>query len=246
MHKPTDPTQEGSGAPTSSAEAAATTGHARNVLANWAGSMVFVVSGFVVPRFIDSHMGSELLGIWDLGWSLVAYVSLLSLGIASAVNRYVSRHRATGTWSDLNRTTNSCLAVLLAAGGLGLVLTVAFVFAVPWLMSESAAGLQATARWVILALGCSAALQLPASVFNGVITGCERFDRTGENVFSIRLTAKVGPVKAHFNGEVSLLDIDAPHSYTISGSGKGGIAGFARGSVFWRPSRCGRFLFRRD
>lgn len=176
MHKPTDPTREGSGAPASTIEAAATTGHARNVLANWAGSMVFVASGFVVPRFIDGHMGPELLGIWDLGWSLVAYVSLLSLGIASAVNRYVSRHRATGTWSDLNRTTNSCLAVLLAAGGVGLVLTVAFVVAVPWLISESAAGLQATAQWVILALGFSAALQLPASVFNGVITGCERFD----------------------------------------------------------------------
>jgi carbon monoxide dehydrogenase subunit G len=42
---------------------------------------------------------------------------------------------------------------------------------------------------------------------------------------------KVGPVKATFNGKVTLADIDAPNSYRIIGEGAGGVAGFAKGGA---------------
>ncbi len=63
------------------------------------------------------------------------------------------------------------------------------------------------------------------------LPGCEEFKSTDTNEFSVQLTAKVGPVKARFNGEVILSDINAPYSYTISGEGKGGVAGFAKGAA---------------
>jgi hypothetical protein len=42
---------------------------------------------------------------------------------------------------------------------------------------------------------------------------------------------KLGPIKAKFNGEVELQNLNPPHSYTIAGEGKGGIAGFAKGGA---------------
>jgi carbon monoxide dehydrogenase subunit G len=45
------------------------------------------------------------------------------------------------------------------------------------------------------------------------------------------VTAKVGPVKAKFTGAVTLLNIRPPEGYTISGEGKGGVAGFAKGGA---------------
>ena len=42
---------------------------------------------------------------------------------------------------------------------------------------------------------------------------------------------KVGPIKATFAGEVTLTNLKPPHSYTIAGEGKGGIAGFAKGGA---------------
>jgi len=45
------------------------------------------------------------------------------------------------------------------------------------------------------------------------------------------MIAKVGPVKATFKGEVTLSDVKPPESYSISGSGKGGVAGFAKGGA---------------
>ena len=45
------------------------------------------------------------------------------------------------------------------------------------------------------------------------------------------MVAKVGPVQAKFNGNVTLSNLNPPESYTISGEGKGGAAGFAKGGA---------------
>ena len=39
------------------------------------------------------------------------------------------------------------------------------------------------------------------------------------------------PVKATFKGQVTLQDLNPPESYTLVGEGKGGVAGFAKGSA---------------
>ena len=63
------------------------------------------------------------------------------------------------------------------------------------------------------------------------IPGCESLEKTGDNAFSAKVVAKVGPVKATFGGDVTLSNINPPESYTISGEGKGGAAGFAKGGA---------------
>lgn len=68
-------------------------------------------------------------------------------------------------------------------------------------------------------------------VLKACIPGCETLERSGENGFTATVKAAVGPVKAKFSGEVTLSDINPPESYTISGEGKGGAAGFAKGGA---------------
>lgn len=68
-------------------------------------------------------------------------------------------------------------------------------------------------------------------VLKQCIPGCEEIKKTSPTEFEARVVAKVGPVKATFNGAVRLSDIDAPNGYTISGEGKGGAAGFAKGGA---------------
>ncbi|HYB09551.1 MAG TPA: carbon monoxide dehydrogenase subunit G [Alphaproteobacteria bacterium] len=63
------------------------------------------------------------------------------------------------------------------------------------------------------------------------IPGCESLERSGPDEFTAKVVAKVGPVKATFTGVVTLSDLDPPKSYKISGEGKGGAAGFARGGA---------------
>jgi hypothetical protein len=66
-------------------------------------------------------------------------------------------------------------------------------------------------------------------ILKASIPGCQALERIGENSFTATLTAKVGPIKVKFQGDVNLTDINPPHSYTIIGEGRGGTAGFAKG-----------------
>jgi len=75
-----------------------------------------------------------------------------------------------------------------------------------------------------------AALNDP-DVLKASIPGCQELNKTSDTEMSARVIAKVGPVKATFNGDVTLSNINAPVSYTISGEGKGGVAGFAKGGA---------------
>lgn len=68
-------------------------------------------------------------------------------------------------------------------------------------------------------------------VLKACIPGCESLEKTSDTEMTATVTAKVGPVKAKFNGSVTLSDIDAPNGYRISGEGKGGAAGFAKGGA---------------
>jgi len=63
------------------------------------------------------------------------------------------------------------------------------------------------------------------------IPGCDTIDMQSPTEMSAKVTAKVGPVKASFTGQVTLSDLDPPNSYRISGEGKGGAAGFAKGGA---------------
>ena len=75
-----------------------------------------------------------------------------------------------------------------------------------------------------------AALNDP-EILKASIPGCESLERTGDNGFSAAVVAKVGPVRARFTGAVTLSDLDPPNGYTITGEGKGGAAGFAKGDA---------------
>ena len=68
-------------------------------------------------------------------------------------------------------------------------------------------------------------------ILQACIPGCKEFSGTAEEGFSAVVTQKIGPVKATFRGTVELSDVVFETSCTIAGEGKGGAAGFAKGSA---------------
>lgn len=75
-----------------------------------------------------------------------------------------------------------------------------------------------------------AALNDP-EILRQAIPGCESVTKTSDTDMEAAVTAAVGPVKARFKGKVTLSDMNPPESYTITGEGTGGAAGFAKGSA---------------
>lgn len=70
-----------------------------------------------------------------------------------------------------------------------------------------------------------------ADVLRVCIPGCQEMTRKSDTELSALVVQKIGPVKAKFAGDVELTNINAPESYTISGEGSGGVAGFAKGGA---------------
>jgi len=68
-------------------------------------------------------------------------------------------------------------------------------------------------------------------ILKACIPGCESLEATSENEMTAVAAVKLGPISAKFSGRVSLSDIDPPNGYTLSGEGKGGPAGFAKGAA---------------
>jgi carbon monoxide dehydrogenase subunit G len=75
-----------------------------------------------------------------------------------------------------------------------------------------------------------AALNDPV-MLKAALPGCESLEKVSDTEFAAVVVAKVGPVKAKFNGAVTLSSLNPPESYTIAGEGKGGAAGFAKGGA---------------
>ncbi len=68
-------------------------------------------------------------------------------------------------------------------------------------------------------------------VLKACVPGCQEMTGSLEEGFEAVVVQKVGPVKATFKGQVTLDDVVEGESCTIVGEGKGGPAGFAKGSA---------------
>ncbi|MFC5499085.1 CoxG family protein [Caenimonas terrae] len=66
-------------------------------------------------------------------------------------------------------------------------------------------------------------------VLKTCIPGCEKIEASGDNQYAVALAVKIGPVQAKFNGKITLSEVNAPDSYTITFDGQGGAAGFGKG-----------------
>ena len=94
-----------------------------------------------------------------------------------------------------------------------------------------------------MAMNMTGEVQLPASretvwamlnepaVLKSCIPGCESLDKDSDNEFRAVATIKIGPVKARWKGKVRFSNLDPPNSYSVSGEGEGGVAGFAKGGA---------------
>ena len=69
------------------------------------------------------------------------------------------------------------------------------------------------------------------TILQQCIPGCQTVEKVSDTEFTATVVIAIGPMKARFNGKVTLSDLNPPHGYKISGEGQGGIAGFGSGGA---------------
>ena len=75
-----------------------------------------------------------------------------------------------------------------------------------------------------------AALNDP-EVLKDCIPGCEELIKHSDTDLEAKVVLKIGPVKAKFGGNVVLSPDSPPESFSLTGEGSGGPAGFAKGGA---------------
>ncbi len=149
---------------------------AYNVFIGWIGQLIFVASGFILPRMINTHLGKETLGVWDFSWSLITYFIFIQSSLTSSINRYVAKHRAVGDIDAISTAVSSAFFALLILAALVALLTTGTALLLPRFMQEQLGAQMADAQWVVFFLGLSLAVKISLAVFGGVLTGCHRWD----------------------------------------------------------------------
>jgi O-antigen/teichoic acid export membrane protein len=168
----------------------------RNVLFSWGGQFVFIIAGFIMPRLIDRRLGQEVLGVWDFAWSLVAYFQFIEAGITCSVNRYVGRYWGNSDITSINRVVSCATFILCLAGFLVFTLTMGLVMLLPHLFGARLDRNLVGAQWAVLFLGTSLAIQTALGAFNGVVTGCHRWDLLNINRSGCYLATVIGMIVA--------------------------------------------------
>jgi carbon monoxide dehydrogenase subunit G len=63
------------------------------------------------------------------------------------------------------------------------------------------------------------------------IPGCKSLDQVDGTAYRATVETRIGPIKATFNGDVVLSDLNPPFGYTLSGRGSAGNMGSAKGTA---------------
>src|SRR5262249_6714392 len=93
---------------------------ARNIIWNWAGTVINMAAGFAVTPYMVHGLGHTLYGLWILIASLTNYFGFLDLGIRGAVGRNIAFLRAKHDTDGVNAVLSTALVLLSIAAMLAL------------------------------------------------------------------------------------------------------------------------------
>jgi O-antigen/teichoic acid export membrane protein len=145
-----------------------------NAASNWLGFAVQVIVVFFLSPVLVHGLGDERYGIWQLVESILAYLTLLDLGVAAAVVRFVAKFEETSDQDKVNRVFSTSICIFSLAGALAMLIALGVAILVPHCV-QIPDGMLYEARWMLVLLGLNLGLGLPLNVFACVLEGLGRY-----------------------------------------------------------------------
>lgn len=147
-----------------------------NTLFNVVSLVSNAVISFFLIRFFLGQLGEARYGVWLLiGGSIFRYAPLLSMGLNSAINRYIPVYLAKNNDEGVQRVINTSLffftilAIVLVTASLVIYYNVGSWFAIePQLVR--------TASTLVLVVGFCFAFAMPLQPSIAVLSGLQRYD----------------------------------------------------------------------
>ncbi|MBU0638914.1 MAG: oligosaccharide flippase family protein [Planctomycetes bacterium] len=170
-----------------------------NTICNVSNLVVHAGVGFFLAPFILQHLGPERNGIWALAGSSLAYANLLSLGLNSAVNRWIPMYLVEKNYDGINRVVNTTLVVY----GLGAAALAVFVAILAWGFPswfDIAPEYHLAARLTVCFVGMGLTCMVGMNVFPAVLSGLQRYDLITGSAVVTEILRVIAIVTAFFSG----------------------------------------------
>lgn len=147
----------------------------RNVFSNWTGLAIAGAISFLLTPVMIHHLGLVYYGMWILAASLLDYYGLIDVAMRAALFRFVAHFRGANQREELAGTISTALTI---AGVIGFVLLTAIplVAAVLPQFFSLTSSTSNIFRWLLMLIGISLALTIPARVLGSYLCGLGRFD----------------------------------------------------------------------
>lgn len=172
----------------------------KNAVANLGRGSAAAVVALLLPPLLVRHMTATSYAVWVLVLQTAAYVSYLNFGLQTAIGRYVAFAKEKGDVDLRDSIFSTAFAGLCGAALISLVCLAGAAAGVPELFPSVPGPFVSQMRIALLIVGFSMAAELPASAWNGVFVGMERYDVAALTVGSARLLSAVGVIAAALTG----------------------------------------------
>jgi O-antigen/teichoic acid export membrane protein len=173
---------------------------AKNTFANLGRGSAAAVVALLLPPVLVRHMTPAAYAVWVLVLQTCAYISFLNLGLQTAIGRYVAYANEKRDMALRDSVFSTAFATLCCAALLSIVCLIVAVLAAPVVFPSVPGALVLQMRLALLIVGLAMAVELPASAWNGVFIGLQRFEIPALTVGGGRLLSSAGIIAAAIAG----------------------------------------------
>jgi len=172
----------------------------KNAISNLSRGGAAAAVALVLPPILVRHMTTASYSVWVLALQAAAYLGYLDFGLQTAVGRYIAFANEKQDPKSRDAIFSTAFAGLSIAAALGLVVVAGIALAAHSIFPAMPVELLPALRMTLLIVGVSTALGLPASAWNGVFVGLQRFDIPAITVGSGKLLGAIGLIVAALTG----------------------------------------------
>lgn len=151
----------------------------RKVLHGSASNMLRVLLSMLVslvlPPFLVHRLSTAEYSAWVLILQLSGYVSMLDLGMQTAVGKFIAEHNAANDRATSTGVLSTSFVILSVAALIGAVVIAILSWRVPQLFHQMPLALVRSVREGVLGVGLSVAFGLPFGAFSAAFTGLQEY-----------------------------------------------------------------------
>lgn len=143
---------------------------------NYVVILLNTIVGLLYTPYMLRMMGQSEYGLYSLVASVIAYLTILDLGLGNAVVRYTAKYRAEGKQTEQYEMFGMFFILYIIIGVIALIAGSALYFNVDAMFGDTMTALELDkARVMMLLLVFNLAFTFPMSIFGSIITAYERF-----------------------------------------------------------------------